>query len=88
MTIDNMTKEWLKVWKLTKSRLTEDPAQLNVTIEQNEDTVEATLAESRRRISDLIGSKPGTLGRVIGLEKRQYNEQARLPKKLGQTNAE
>ena len=65
MTMDNMTKEESKVWKLVKSRLAKDQAQLDVADKQdkasvNAAAVAATLGESQQRICELIDSKPST----------------------------
>ena len=71
VTMDNMTKEELNVWKLVKSRPAEDQAQLNVANEQDEASVNAaaaaaTLAKSRRRVCK-FESKPGTCVIRIGI---------------------
>ena len=65
MKFDNMTKEELKIWKMVKARLTADPMLDNVLDGQDEDSKAAAaaataLAESRRRICELLEAKPGT----------------------------
>ena len=65
MTMDNMTKDELKVWRMVKSRLAEDQAQFDVNNEQDEASmnaaaVAATLAESQQRFCPFTNSKPST----------------------------
>ena len=51
MSISDMTKEELKVWKLTTSRLTKDSPQPNATSEQDKDAAEAITPEPRPRLT-------------------------------------
>ena len=48
MTSDNMTKEELRIWKMVKARLDEDPAQDNVPGEQDEDSEAAAATAAAR----------------------------------------
>ena len=65
MTLDNMTKEELKVWGMVKTGLAEDQARVDVIDEQDgasraEAAAAAAVAKSRRKIGELLDAKPGT----------------------------
>ena len=73
MTMENMTKEELKVWRMVKARWAEDQAQFNVIDEQDEAfmnaaAVAAAIADSQRRICELIDSKAGTSAITYSIE--------------------
>ena len=65
MTTESMTKDELRVWKLVHARINEDSRQHDVSGQQDDgSTATATTAreyaDSRRRVTELLGVKPGT----------------------------